>query len=100
MTTEEIIQTTRNLISDTIYYLGGHNSFSVYPNQIYEKERGTAVYSGRPTTWQGKIALPYQSDYGYAANLGKCLDKNQKMLMIEILFHFERKYRTYYDSFG
>ena len=68
--------TTRNLISDTIYYLGGHNSFSVYPNQIYEKERGTAVYSGRPTTWQGKIALPYQSDYGYAANLGKCLDKN------------------------
>ena len=68
--------TTRNLISDTIYYLGGHNSSSVYPNQIYEKERGTAVYSGRPTTWQGKIALPYQSDYGYAANLGKCLDKN------------------------
>ena len=68
--------TTRSLIADTIYYLGGHNSSSVYPNQIYEKERGTAVYSGRPTTWQGKIALPYQSDYGYAANLGKCLDKN------------------------
>ena len=67
---------TRNLISDTTYYLGGHNSGSVYPNQIYEYEKGTKVYSGRPTTWQGKIALPYQSDYGYAANLGKCLDKN------------------------
>ena len=64
--------TTRNLISDTIYYLGGHNSFSVYPNQIYEKERGTTVYSGRPTEWTGKIALAYQSDYGYAADLGKC----------------------------
>ena len=64
--------TTRNLISDTIYYLGGHNSFSVYPNQIYEKERGTTVYYGRPTEWTGKIALAYPSDYGYAADLGKC----------------------------
>ena len=64
--------TTRNLISDTIYYLGGHNSFSVYPNQIYEKERGTTVYSGRPTEWTGKIALAYPSDYVYAADLGKC----------------------------
>ena len=64
--------TTRNLISDTIYYLGGHNSFSVYPNQIYEKERGTTVYSGRPTEWTGKIALAYPSDYGYAADLNQC----------------------------
>ena len=63
---------TRNLISDTTYYLGGHNSGSVYPNQIYEYEKGTKVYSGRPTTWQGKIALPYPSDYGYAVNLSKC----------------------------
>ena len=67
--------TTRNLISDTTYYLGGWNSTSVYPNQIYEYERGTTVYTGRPTTWQGKIALPYPSDYGYAADLGKCLNK-------------------------
>ena len=63
---------TRNLISDTTYYLGGHSGSSVYPNEIYEKERGTAVYSGRPTSWNGKIALPYPSDYGYAADLGKC----------------------------
>ena len=63
---------TRNLISDTTYYLGGHNSSSVYPNEIYEKERGTTVYSGRPTSWIGKIAIAYPSDYGYAADLGKC----------------------------
>ena len=63
---------TRNLISDTTYYLGGHNNSSVYPNQIYEYERGGTVYSGRPTTWQGKIALPYPSDYGYAVDLSKC----------------------------
>ena len=63
---------TRNLISDTTYYLGGWSSESVYPNQIYSYERGTTVYEGRPTTWQGKIALPYLSDYGYAADLSKC----------------------------
>ena len=66
---------TKNLISDTTYYLGGWNSSSVYPNQIYEYERGTKVYTGRPTAWIGKIALAYPSDYGYAADLGKCLNK-------------------------
>lgn len=66
---------TKNLISDTTYYLGGWYDNSVYPNQIYEYERGTKVYTRRPTTWQGKIALPYPSDYGYAADLGKCLNK-------------------------
>ena len=66
---------TRNLISDTTYYLGSWSGTSVYPNQIYEYERGTKVYSKRPTTWQGKIALPYPSDYGYAADLGKCRNK-------------------------
>ena len=64
--------TTRNLISDTLYYLGGDSSNSVYSDTIYEKERGTTVYTGRPTTWTGKIALPYPSDYGYAADLGSC----------------------------
>ena len=64
--------TTRNLISDTTYYLGGYGTNQTVPNEIYEKERGTTVYSGRPTTWTGKIALPYPSDYGYAADLVKC----------------------------
>ena len=64
--------TTRNLISDTLYYLGGWNTSEIYSDQIYGYERGTTVYSGRPTTWTGKIALPYPSDYGYAADLGSC----------------------------
>ena len=63
---------TRNLISDTTYYLGGWGDSEIYPNQIYEYERGEAVYTGRPTTWQGKIALAYPSDYSYAADLRKC----------------------------
>ena len=64
--------TTRNLISDTIYYLGGWDNREIYSDQIYGYERGTTVYTGRSTTWTGKIALPYPSDYGYAADLGSC----------------------------
>ena len=66
---------TRNMIAETTYNLGGWNSFSVYPNEIYEYERGTTVYTGRLPTWTGKIALAYPSDYGYAADLNQCVNK-------------------------
>ena len=66
---------TRNLISDTTYYLGGLTDGEMFSNQVYEYERGTTVYTGRPTTWQGKIALPYPSDYGYAVDLNQCKEK-------------------------
>ncbi len=56
---------TRNLISDTLYYLGGWGDTAIYSDQIYGYERGT-------TTWRGKIALAYPSDYGYAADLESC----------------------------
>ena len=74
-TSAGIKDTTRNLISDTTYYLGGWKINKVYPDEIYEYERGTTVYTGRPTEWTGKIALAYLSDYGYAADLEKCIDK-------------------------
>ena len=62
--------TTRNLIAETTWNLGGSSSYTIYSNQIYEYERGATVYQGRPTTWKGKIALAYPSDYGYAAEFG------------------------------
>ena len=75
-TSTGIKNTTRNMIAETTWNIGGWNSSSVYPNQIYEYERGTTVYTGRPTTlWTGKIALAYPSDYGYAADLNQCKDK-------------------------
>ncbi len=63
---------TRNLISEETWNIGGWNSYYEYSNQIYGYERGTTVYSGRPTTWTGKIGLMYPSDYGYATDLGQC----------------------------
>ena len=63
---------TRNLISSTLHYTGGWDTSEIYSNQVYGYERGTTVYTGRPTTWTGKIVVPYPSDYGYAADLGSC----------------------------
>ena len=70
--------TTRNMIAETTWNLGGWNSSDIFSNVMYEKERGTTVISNpsdgitRTTTWIGKIAVPYPSDYGYAADLSSC----------------------------
>ena len=42
---------------------------------LYEKERGTTVYSERPTKWTGKIGLMYPSDYGYATSGGSTTNR-------------------------
>ena len=63
-TSTGIKDTTRNMVAETTWNLGGMNTSDIYSNVMYEKERGT--------TWTGKIALPYPSDYGYATDLSKC----------------------------
>lgn len=40
------------------------------PIQLYDIERGTNVYNGRPTYWIGKVGLMYPSDYGDATSGG------------------------------
>ena len=60
------------MVAEITYNLGGHDNSTIYSNQIYNYERGTIVYSGNATTWIGKIAIPYVSDYGYAADLSLC----------------------------
>ena len=70
--------TTRNMIAETTWNLGGCDTSNIYSNVMYEKERGTTVISNpsdgitRTTTWTGKIALAYPSDYGFATDLSKC----------------------------
>ncbi len=69
---------TKNKIAEVTWNLGGWNNYNVYSNQIYGYERGTKVVSNpsdgitRATTWKGKVALPYPSDYGYAADFNSC----------------------------
>lgn len=67
--------TTRNIIAKVTYNTAGYNDAALYPNEIYTYERGSIVYSGRQTTWTGKIGLMYPSDYGYASDLTKCQEK-------------------------
>ena len=66
--------TTRKLIAETTYYTRGHNTERIYVNAMYDKERvsGTVYDSTRTLTWTGKVAIPYPSDYGYAADLSLC----------------------------
>ena len=64
----------KDKIAEVTWNLGGWDDEAIYSDQIYSYERGTTVYSGRPTTWTGKIALAYPSDYGYAADLGSCTE--------------------------
>ena len=58
--------TALSQISEAIYYLGGSSSSSGQSAETYYAfERGTTVYSGRPTSWGGLVGLMYPSDYAY-----------------------------------
>ena len=60
--------TTRNMIASVTWKLGS-GIYAMTASMFYEQERGTTV-NGNPTTWQGKIALMYPSDYEYATSGG------------------------------
>ena len=72
----------KTMISNAVWNLGGSSTFDdVTASTFYERERGTTVYTGRPTEWTGQIGLMYPSDYGYATSGGNtgrdtCLSYN------------------------
>ena len=67
---------TRNMIANVTWKLGGSSTYiDVTPSMFYERERGTTVHYGA-TTWQGKIALMYPSDYGYATSGGTTTNRD------------------------
>ena len=67
-----INSTARNMIESVVWNLGGAYSTSATADSFYTAERGTTVYSGRPTKWTGKVGLMYASDYGYAVLASSC----------------------------
>ena len=80
--------TTRNMIANVTWKLGGSSTYNdVTPSMFYERERGTTVYSGRPTTWPGKIALIYPSDYGYATSGGTTT--NREACLAQVLYNWD-----------
>ena len=67
-------------IANVRWNLGGKNNLLGSKADIYNYERGTAHISNpsdgttRKNTWDGKIALIYTSDYGYASTDTACRD--------------------------
>ena len=75
-TSNGLTEIAKNQIDTITWKLGGTSSYNS-PNtvQFYEYERGTTVYTGRPTEWQGKVGLMYPSDYGYATSGGTSMNR-------------------------
>lgn len=66
-----IDSTYQNMVDQNhIWNLGGasYSTTNFQRENIYNLERGTTVYTGRPTTWMGKVGLMYPSDYGYSTS--------------------------------
>ena len=79
--------TSKSMIGQAKYYLGGYETASIATQDMYSYERkisGTAYYNDtNPNNWIGKIGLMYVSDYGYASsdcnnstNLESCNNQN------------------------
>ena len=62
----------RKMIANVTWYLGGYSSGDATTEAFYRYERGTTVYSGRPTSTTGYIGLMYPSDYGYSVLSSSC----------------------------
>ena len=71
-----ITSPSKEMIENAVWNLGGTSNYTIaLSSHWYSYERGTTVYTGRPTTWTGKIGLMYPSDYGYATSGGSTTDR-------------------------
>ena len=79
--TTGLTEEAKSMISDAKWYLGGTASYTSSSNGLtshwYTYERGTTVYSGRPTSFIGEIGLMYPSDYGYATSGGSTTSREE-----------------------
>ncbi len=78
-TSNGLTEAAKNQIDTITWKLGGTASYGSSSNGLashwYTHERGTIVYTGRPTEWQGKVGLMYPSDYGYATSGGTSMNR-------------------------
>ena len=89
--TNGLTEEAKTMISDAVWNLGGTVDFTSSSNGLashwYSYERGTEVYSERPTEWTGKIGLMYASDYGYATSGGSTA--NREACLNKVLFYWD-----------
>ncbi len=75
-----LTEESKLMIELSTWKLGGTSSYQSASTGLaqhwYEYERGTKVYSGRPTEWVGYIGLMYPSDYGFATSGGTITGRN------------------------
>ncbi len=67
--------TSKSMIGDTKYYLGGYSNSKIQKDVMYQYERkiqnttsNEFFYGTNPNSWVGKLGLMYASDYGYAVS--------------------------------
>ncbi len=85
----------KEMLNDAIWSLGGLSSLTNVTSTYYTYERGTEVYSGRPTEWTGQIGLMYPSDYGYATSGG--INTNRNICLSYTLYDW-RNYEDCYNN--
>ena len=89
-TTTGLTEKSKAMIGDAKWYLGGSSTDDdVTAPMFYTRERGTGVYSGRSTSWTGKVGLMYLSDYGYATSGGATTNRASCLV---------KEIRSWYDS--
>ena len=78
--TKGLKDSTKKFIDTKVWHTGGteyiaSNGYG-YGNvdNIFAKERGNKTWTGRESTWTGKVALLYPSDYVYATDDNTCLN--------------------------
>ena len=65
-------ETSRGMIENVTWHLGGYSTNSATATTFYTAERGTTVYGSNSTTTTGYIGLMYPSDYGYSVLASSC----------------------------
>ena len=65
-------ETSRGMIENVTWHLGGHSTSSATADTFYTAERGTTVYGSNSPTTTGHIGLMYPSDYGYSVLASSC----------------------------
>ena len=64
--------TSRGMIENVTWHLGGHSTNSATAATFYTAERGSTVYGSNSTPTTGYIGLMYPSDYGYSVLVSSC----------------------------